>query len=129
MVENVTVNELIPAMNPLIYEMLGAGYETAKKLEQAKQKVALVLEFFEKILGDRLYFGSDEITLAEIVACPLTFLPTLLDMPLTQYPKLNAWAERLMQRPSWQTTQPSPEVLEAYKPRAKARMQALLASR
>jgi glutathione S-transferase len=126
MVEMATVNELVSAMNPLIYKMMGfPGGEDSQKLEQAKQKIAIGLEFIEKLLGDSPYFGSEKLTLADIVAgCAVPLLP-MLDFPLTNYQKLTAWSERLMQRSSWQTTQPTPELIEAFK----SRMQTLMEQR
>ncbi|MBD2438665.1 glutathione S-transferase family protein [Nostoc sp. FACHB-110] len=126
MVEMATVNEVIPAMNPFIYKMMGfPGNEDLQKLEKAKQQIATGLEFLEKLLGNRPYFGSDQLTLADIVAgCAVPLLP-MLDYPLNHYQKLNAWAEKLIQRPSWQTTAPTPELIEAFK----SRMQTLMAQR
>ncbi|MBE9201176.1 MULTISPECIES: glutathione S-transferase family protein [unclassified Nodularia (in: cyanobacteria)] len=126
MVEMVTVNELMPAMNPLIYQMMGfAGGEDSQKLEQAKHQLAKVLPFLENLLGDRPYFGSDQLTLADIVAgCAVPWLPTL-GFPLIDYQKLSAWTERLMARSSWQKTQPTPEMIAAYK----SQKQALAAKR
>lgn len=126
MVEMLTVNELVSAMNPLIYKMMSfPGGEDLQKLEQAKHKISVGLEFLEKLLGDSPYFGSDQLTLADIVAgCAVPLLP-MMDFPLTDYQKLNSWAERLQQRSSWQTTQPTPELLEAFK----SRMQVLMAQR
>ncbi|OCQ98263.1 glutathione transferase [Nostoc sp. MBR 210] len=126
MVEMATVNELVPAMNPLIYKMMGfPDGEDSQKLEQAKQKISTGLEFLTKLLGNSPYFGSDELTLADIVAgCAVPLLP-MLDFPLTHYQELNVWAERLMQRLSWQTTAPTPELVAAFK----SRMQTLMAQR
>ncbi|MBD2447904.1 glutathione S-transferase family protein [Nostoc sp. FACHB-152] len=126
MVEMATVNELVSAMNPLIYKMMGfPGGEDLQKLEQAKQKIAIGLEFLEKLLGDSPYFGSENLTLADIVAgCAVPLLP-IVDFPFTNYQKLTAWSERLMQRSSWQTTQPTPELIEAFK----SRMQTLMEQR
>ncbi len=50
MVQLVTVNELFPATFPLLPQMLGLPGGDPEKIEQAKQKVATVLKFFEKNL-------------------------------------------------------------------------------
>ncbi|ARV59918.1 glutathione S-transferase [Nostocales cyanobacterium HT-58-2] len=121
MVEMVTVNELLPAMNPLISRMMGfPGGNDPQKLEQAKEKSAIVLRFFEKLLADHSYFGGEQLTLADIVAGTAVPWFPILGFPLIDYPKLSAWAERLMQRPAWQTTQPTPEAIEAFKSRMEA---------
>lgn len=119
MVEMVTVNELVPAMTPLLRQMMGFG-GNAQQLEQSKQKVHTVLKFFENLLGAQLYFGGDYLSLAEIVAgTTIPMLPST-GVPLDNYPQLSAWCDRLSQRSAWQTTAPSPEAMAAIKDRLKA---------
>lgn len=119
MVEMVTVNELLPAINPLLRQMIGLDSEP-EKIEEAKKKATIVLNFFEQLLGDRAYFGSEQLTLADIVAgSSILFLP---QMGVTFNSKLQNWSDRIMQRPSWQTTQPTPETIAAFKSRIKTLM-------
>jgi glutathione S-transferase len=122
MVQLVTVNELLPAALPLTPQMLGLPGGDPEKIEQAHQKIATVLKFFENLLGDRPYFGSQNLTLAEVVAG--TVVPWLprAGVPLSDYPKLSAWCDRLMARPTWQATEATPEAMEAFKSRMAARM-------
>lgn len=126
MVQMVTLNELWSPMIWLTGEVLGVITNESDKLEKARQQVFTVLTFFENLLNDSPYFGSDYLTLADITAG--TMLPQLpsLGVPLDNYPKLTAWSKRLMARDSWQKTQPSPEELEATMPQAKAIIQAHL---
>ncbi|BAY12620.1 glutathione S-transferase family protein [Calothrix sp. NIES-2098] len=119
MVEMVTINELLPGMNPLFRQMIGLD-DDLQKIEEAKQKTATVLAFFEELLSDRPFFGSEQLTLADIVAG--SSIPWLPQMGVTLNPKLSAWCDRIMQRPSWQTTQPTPETIEAFKSRIKVLM-------
>jgi glutathione S-transferase len=124
MVQMVTVNELLPAMNPLIRQMMDIAVEEPQQLEQANQKSVIVLTFFERLLGDRPYFGGDHLSLADIVAgTAVPWFPGL-GISLNDYPNLKHWAEGLMQREAWQKTHPTPEVLEASKARIKALMTA-----
>ncbi|MFE1746984.1 glutathione S-transferase family protein [Coleofasciculus sp. H7-2] len=124
MVEMVTVNELLPAMNPFVNQMMGLDTD-AQNLEQSTQKVLTVLNFFESLLGDDRYFaGSSSLTLAEIVAGTVVPLLPMLGVSLDNHPKLSAWCENLMQRPAWQKTQPTQEAIEAFKPRFKELMAA-----
>lgn len=126
MVQMVTLNELWSPMIRLTGEALGVITNEPQKLEKARQQVLTVLTFFENLLNDSPYFGSDRLTLGDITAG--TMLPQLpsLGVPLNNYPKLTAWSERLMARDSWQKTQPSPEELAASIPQAKALIQAHL---
>ncbi|HEY9638387.1 MAG TPA: glutathione S-transferase family protein [Coleofasciculaceae cyanobacterium] len=122
MVQLVTVNELLPSSSPLFPQMLGLPAGDPEKIEQAKQKVSTVLKFFENLLGDRPYFGSQNLTVAEVVAG--TVIPWLPrgGVSLSDYPKLSAWCDRLMAREAWQATEATPEVMEAFKSRMAARM-------
>jgi glutathione S-transferase len=121
MVQMVTVNELTPALSPFVRKSFG-GVGDPEKLEKAGQQVATILSFFEKLLGDKPFFGSNAITLADVVAgVSVPWLPEL-GVSLDNYPKLQAWSERLNSRPSWQQTQASPELVEAFKAQMKQLM-------
>lgn len=115
MVELITVNELLPATNPLLPVMLGLPGDP-EKIEQAKQKASTVLNLFENLLDNRPYFGSENLTLAEPVAGTIVPLLAGLGVSLSDCPKLSAWCDRLIERPTWQTTQPTPEMIQAFKP-------------
>lgn len=121
MVELVTVNELLPATNPLLPVMLGLPGDP-EKIEQAKQKASVVLNLFENLLDDRPYFGSENLTLAEPVAGTVVPLLAALDVSLNDCPKLSAWCDRLIARPTWQTTEPTPEIIQDFKAIFQAQM-------
>ena len=122
MVELVTMNELLPPMLALSPMILGLPGVDSEKIEQAKQKVSTVLNFFESLLDERPFFGSETITLAEPVAG--TIIPWLLGggISVGDYPKLRAWCDRIQTRPAWQKTQATPEAIEKLKSRMVARM-------
>ncbi|PSR12444.1 glutathione S-transferase family protein, partial [filamentous cyanobacterium CCP3] len=104
MVELVTVNELVPAINPLTKQMMGFGQDSEEAIAQAKQKAEVVLKFYADKLGDCPFFCGDQLTLADVVAG--TFAPWFeqLGLPMANYPTLQAWTHRLMARSAWQTT-------------------------
>ena len=122
MVQLVTVNELLPNAVPLFPLMLGLPAGDQEKIEMALQKISTVLKFFENLLDDRPYFGSETITLAEVVAG--TIVPWLPKggASFSECPKLSAWCDRLMARPSWQATEATPEAIEWMKARLSTRM-------
>ena len=122
MVELVTVNELLPATSPLLPLCLGLPESDSAQIETAKQKVSTVLRLFESLLDNRPYFGSQNITLAEPVAGTVVPLLPAVGISLNDYPKINAWTERLLGRVAWQTTQPTPDDIQAFKSIIEARM-------
>ncbi len=123
MVQMLTVNELAPAMTPLINRMMEFAAVDSQKLSEANHKIATVLKFFENLLGDKEYFGGEKLSLGDIVAgCAVTLLP-ILDFPLTDYPKISKWSLSITQRPAWQQTQPTLQAIEAFKERMKVLMQ------
>jgi glutathione S-transferase len=109
MVEMVTVNELAPALSPLFPKMLGLGDGDPVQVAAALQKIAIVLQFFEELLDERPFFGSDTITLAEPVAGTVLANLEFVGIALDEFPKLSAWLNRLMLRPCWIDTKATAE--------------------
>lgn len=124
MIEMVTLNELVLGINPLIKKMMGFGQDSPEALEAAQQKAEVVLKFYAEKLENKLFFGGDRPSLADIVAG--TFAPWFeqLGLPMANYPSLQTWTTHLMERPAWQTTQPTQADLDAFRDRMKARMAA-----
>jgi glutathione S-transferase len=105
MVELITVNELIPQIYPLSSEKMGRGTPQPQEIAKAKEKIDTVLTFFEGLLDDRPFFASNNVTFADCVAGTFMPLLPLVDVSIDGYPKIHAWCDRLMSRPSWQQTQ------------------------
>ena len=114
MVELVTVNELGPALYPLSSERMGWGIPEAQVIEKAKEKVDSVLAFFEGLLDDRPFFASNHVTYAECVAGTVIPLLSWVGVSIHGYPKIQAWCDRLMSRPSFQQTQFTEADLAAF---------------
>ncbi len=115
MVQLITGNELFPQIITLICES-----EDSPQAARAKQHIDKVLQFFTQVLGERSFFGSEQLTLADIVAgIGVLSLPNL-GINLSNYTKLYEWCERLMQRPAWQKTKLSAEEFEIFKGRVRA---------
>ncbi|MBW4579140.1 MAG: glutathione S-transferase family protein [Tildeniella nuda ZEHNDER 1965/U140] len=115
MVEMLVVNELQPAVMVLTRPLMGLEVEN-QKLDVARERITLVMQFYEKLLDNRSYFVGAEITLADIVAgISVSFLDRV-GFSLETYPRLQAWLEQLAMRESWQQTTPPPEVIEAALP-------------
>jgi glutathione S-transferase len=122
MVKMVTVNELLPATTTFLPQLLGLPAADPEKIQQSKQQISTVLKFFENLLDDRPYFASHNLTLAEVVAGTVVPILPNVGISLSEYPKLNAWCDRLIARPSWQATQTTPEMIKALRSVVKARM-------
>lgn len=116
MVQIVTITELVPAVIRLTSQVMGFVEKSFEKQEQTSQTINTALAFFEDQFDHRGYFGSDSLTLADIVAG--TVVPGLPDLGigLDNYPKLKVWAEQLASRPSWQATQPNQDSIQAFIP-------------
>ncbi len=115
MVQLVAVNELLPATTIFLPQFLGLPGGDPEKIEKAKQKIATVLKLFESLLDDRPYFGSENLTLTEAVAGTVVPLMPIVGISLSEYPKLNAWCDRLIARPAWQATEATPEDVAAFR--------------
>lgn len=114
MVQMVTANELFPKVVSLIYES-----EDSPQFVQAKQHIDKVLQFFTEALGDSPYFGNNQLTLGDIVAGSAVPLLPKLGINLSNYPKIDDWCGRLIQREAWRKTELSAEDFEKFKQRVK----------
>jgi glutathione S-transferase len=115
MVEMVTVNELCPAMIPLYPKILGLGEGDSTQVAESEKKITTVLQFLEGLLDDRPFFGNDTITLAEPVAGTVIPYLAATNLTLDPFPKLQAWIDRLVQRPAWTATQASAAAMATFR--------------
>jgi glutathione S-transferase len=100
MAQMVTNNELSPHVLPLFYET-----ENSPQVVTAKQEINKVFNFLTELLGNSPFFGSEELTLGDIIAGNSISILMGLGISLNNYPSLDAWYHRLMQREAWQKTQ------------------------
>lgn len=122
MAQVVAAHKLLPAAIPLYPLFLGLSVPNSEKIAQAQQKVATALKFLENLLDECPYFGSQNITLAEVVAGAAIPLLPRAGLSLSDYPKLSAWCDRLIAPSTWQATEATPEVIEQAKSRMMSRM-------
>ncbi|MBK1986597.1 glutathione S-transferase family protein [Sphaerospermopsis aphanizomenoides BCCUSP55] len=114
MVQHIYVNEILPTKMPLMSVMFDLPKKNPEAIEQAKIKVITALKFFENLLDDRPFFGSNHLTLADVVVGSIIPSVPKTGISLDEYPKLTAWCDRLVVRPAWQTTQATSEMIEIY---------------
>ena len=115
MVEMIAINELQPLMITLMKQLVGLEVNP-DKIENDRQRITTIIQFYENLLAGHSYFVNNQITLADIVAG--TLVPSLpqLGLSLDTYPSLKAWSQQLEQRESWQQTSVKPEIIEAAIP-------------
>jgi len=113
MVQQVTLNELLPPLFKLLME----ATEKSVELEYAQLRAINTLNFLEHLLGESPYFAGQQLTLAEIVAGTLVYRLPAVGIPLTNHPGLQRWSERLLTRPSWQEIELSCEEWDTFKRR------------
>ena len=112
MVQFLTANELLPNVMPLIY-----AEEGSPRFREAHQQLEVTLAFMEELLGTRSFFGSQTLTLGDIVAGTVIPILPWLDLPLDSYPKLQEWCDRIVERDAWRQTQFHPEDWHEFKRR------------
>lgn len=110
MVQMVSSNELLPKVITLLFEK-----EDSPKYLQAKQHIDIILKFWSQTLGEKLYFGGDNLSLADIIAGTDISMLNSIDIGLSNYPRVNDWLQRLMQREVWQKTELTAAELEQFK--------------
>lgn len=109
MVQMVTCSELGSQVLPLILDR-----EDTIKVAKAKRNIKRILGFFTELLGDNIYFGGEQFTVADIVAGNTVVLIDRLGFNLDDFPSIDAWNQRLQSREVWQKTQPDREQLEGW---------------
>ncbi len=120
MVQMVTLNELLPTTLPLTMKHL-FGKDDPEAVAKAYETAAVVFKFWAQQLGEDDFFGGHQLTLADIVSGTVAAWFPEMELSLADYPRLEAWRKRLMDRPAWQQTQASSDQLEAFKLRMQRR--------
>jgi glutathione S-transferase len=100
MVQQVAVNELMP-------NLIAVVNSQEQPLSDATQKrLATAWQFLDDELEGKTYFGGDRLNLGDIVAGATVPLFHRLGVSLNDYPCLDAWRQRISDRPAWQQTKP-----------------------
>lgn len=110
MTKMLAIHELIPAM----LTILRANDSSQSLIQRANQQIMAMLGFLEQRLVDNVYITGDRISYAEIVAGSIILWLPYIKIDLSSYPKVKLWSNKLMQRPAWQATQPSPESIQNW---------------
>ncbi len=116
MVQMITMNELMPNFIPII----NAAHQPIP--DSVQQRLATAWQFLENELQDQKYFGSvgvpsppeNCLNLGDIVAGATVPLFHRLGVSLADYPRLDAWRQRIEARPAWQQTRPNEENFQRW---------------
>ncbi len=100
MVQLTTINEVMPNLMPVI----NLPHQAIS--EEVNQRLATAWQFLDSELANNEYFGGDRLNLGDIVAGATVPLFHRLGLSLTDYPQLDAWRQRIEERPAWQQTRP-----------------------
>ncbi|WP_009631253.1 glutathione S-transferase family protein [Synechocystis sp. PCC 7509] len=98
MVQQVAVNELMPNLIAVV------NAEQQPLSSAVQTRLATAWQFLDDELQGKTYFGGDRLNLGDIVAGATIPLFYRLGVSLNGYPCLDAWRERISNRPSWQQT-------------------------
>ncbi len=100
MVQQVTVNELMSNVTAVV----NAQQQPLSDTQQTR--LATAWQFLDDELQGKTYFGGDRLNLGDIVVGATIPLFYRLGVSLNDYPCLDAWRQRISDRPAWQQTQP-----------------------
>ena len=100
MVQQVTVNELMSNVTAVV----NAQQQPLSDTQQTR--LATAWQFLDNELQGKTYFGGDRLNLGDIVVGATIPLFHRLGVSLHDYPCLDAWRQRISDRPAWQQTQP-----------------------
>lgn len=64
-------------------------------------RLASALKVIETHLQDRDWLATNEITIADIACCGYLFYTEDFTFDRSQYPKINAWLNRIVEQPGW----------------------------
>lgn len=112
MTQLVVANELMPSTAMWISEE-----EDSLDRNKYREKITNVLHFLTELLANKTYFGSDRLTLGDIVAGNVISLLPRFGFPLSPFPEIEAWEKRLWEREVWQKTRSSDRDLENFRRR------------
>jgi len=96
-----------PAMQRVTFERVykktfGRGEPDEKVIEAEMKNVDQFLDVFEVGLADGREWIAGGLTIADFALATTFVARAAADLPVAARPKVNAWIERMEQRPSWQ---------------------------
>ncbi|MBE9030083.1 glutathione S-transferase family protein [filamentous cyanobacterium LEGE 11480] len=108
-IQMIVANELVPT---IVAAVRAEGDFTQANARFDQMRIAL--KFLGEQLADRPFMTGETFTLADIVAGAAVPLFQRLGVALGEYGSLEAWQQRLSDRPTWQATHPQDADFERW---------------
>ncbi|WP_121970425.1 glutathione S-transferase family protein [Leptolyngbya sp. BC1307] len=109
MVQMVVTNEVITQLVAIV------NAENQSLSTEKKDHLETCFRFLDEQLGEGDYFGGDRLNLADIITGSTVPLFSRLGISLQTYESLSRWQARIMERPSWQQTNPNDDDFQQWK--------------
>ncbi len=109
MVQMVVTNEVITQLVAIV------NAENQPLSTEKKDHLETCFRFLDEQLGEGDYFGGDRLNLADIITGSTVPLFSRLGISLQPYESLSRWQARIMERPSWQQTNPNDDDFQQWK--------------
>jgi glutathione S-transferase len=102
---------LSPALGIITYEniwkgLIGNGGPDPVEIDRASRQVAQFAAVLEQHLAGRDWLVGEQLSLADFAVVSSLMYTEQAKLPVTQYPKLMAWYERIQQLDAWKQTVP-----------------------
>ncbi|MGI8936090.1 MAG: glutathione S-transferase family protein [Phormidesmis sp.] len=109
MVQMVVTNEVITQLVAIV------NAENQSLSTEKKDHLETCFRFLDEQLGEGDYFGGDRLNLADIITGSTVPLFSRLGISLQTYESLSRWQARIMERLSWQQTNPNDDDFQQWK--------------
>lgn len=87
-------------------QMMGMGDPDAAKVEEALVNFRRYAAVLDKRLAGRTYVVGDQLTLADLTLASSLMYAKQADIPLAEFPNIQAWFSRITELDAWKKTAP-----------------------
>src|SRR4030095_11632291 len=94
------------AFQRVLKPMMGMGGPDAGKVEEALTNFRRFAAVLNKRLDDKQYVVGDSVTLADLTLASSLMYAKQTDVPLAEFPNIQAWFSRISNMDAWRKTNP-----------------------
>jgi glutathione S-transferase len=100
-----------PQVGTLVFQrmlkpMFGMGEPDTAKIEEALTNVRRYAAVLDKHLEGKQYIVGNTLTLADLTLASTLMYATQADVPIAEFPKIQAWLSRITELDAWKQTSP-----------------------